>query len=124
VFGKAMGKLEWFKYYSFIGETDAKNPCNGYTSKYDPPPKEINSPNGEKKKSSSEPASKLLKLSTPLLDSLNQKPPTDSIPFNSNTIDGTKELSAGNKNVPTTSTRSSTITMDCNYYILFDIKSI
>lgn len=90
----------------------------------DPPPKEINSPNGEKKKSSSEPASKLLKLSTPLLDSLNQKSPTDSIPFNSNTIDGTKELSAGNKNVPTTSTRSSTITMDCNYYILFDIKSI
>eukprot|EP00102_Acyrthosiphon_pisum_P023550 XP_016660760.1 PREDICTED: uncharacterized protein LOC107884012 isoform X2 [Acyrthosiphon pisum] len=109
-----MGKLEWFKYYSSISETDAKNPCNGYAKKNYPSPKKLNSPNVEKKKSSSEPASKPLKFPTPLLDSLNKKSPTDSITFNSNTIDGTKELSASNinKNVPTTSTQSSTITMD------------
>jgi len=116
VFGKAMGKLEWFKYYSSIGETDAKNPCNGYANKYYPPPKELNWPNIENKKSRSEPAYRPLKFPTPLLDSLNQKPPTISIPFNRNTVNGTKELLACNidKNVPTTSTQSSSITMDRN----------
>jgi len=116
VFGKAKGKLEWFKYYSSIGETNAKNLCNGYAKKYYPSPKELNSPNVKNKKCSSEPASKPLKFPTPLLDSLNQKPPTDSMTFNSNTMNGTKELSVGNinKNVPTTSTQSSTRTMDCN----------
>jgi len=119
VFGKAMGKLEWFKHYNSIGETDAKNPCNN------PPTKELNSPKVESKKSYSEPTFKPLKFPTPLLDSMNQKLLTDSIPFKSNTIGGTKELSAGNinKNVPTTSTRSSTITINCNCYILFDVKS-
>lgn len=111
-----MSKLAWFKYYNSIYETDAMNPCNRCAKKYYYPPKELNPPNVENKKSSSEPTSKPLKLQKPLPDTMNRKPPTDSIPFNSNTINGTKELSAGNinKNVPTTSSQSSTITMNCN----------
>lgn len=116
MFEKAVSKLAWFKYYNFIYETDAMNPCNGYEKKYYHPPKELNSPNVENKKSSSEPTSKPLKFPKPLPDTINRKPPTDPIPFNSNTINSTMDLSASNidKNVPTTSSESSKITMNCN----------
>lgn len=114
-FEKAMGKLAWFKYYNSIGETDAKNSCTGYANMYYTPPKELNTPNIENKKKSSESASKLLKFPTPLPHSMKQKLPTNPIPFNSSIINSTKELSTGNinKNLPTTSTRSSNITMNC-----------
>lgn len=111
-----MGKLAWFKYYNSIGETHSKNRCNGYSNIYYLPPRELNSPNIENKQNSSEPAPKLLKLLTPPSDSMKQKSPTDPIQLNDSTTNGTKELLADNinKNVPTTSTRSSTITINCN----------
>lgn len=121
-----MGKLAWFKYNNSISETDAKNPQNEYANKYYLPPKELSSPNVKNKNNSSEPPSKLLKFLTPLPDSMKQKPPTVSIPFNKNTTNGTKKHLANNigKNVPTTSTRSSTIYCIINIYscILCDIK--
>lgn len=108
-----MGKLAWLKYNNSIGETEAMNSRNGYSSNYYPKPKKLNLPNIENNQNISE----ILKFSTPLPDSIKQmQMPTNPIQFNSSTFSGTKELSTGNinKNVPTTSTRSSTITINCN----------